>query len=142
MKAFLLLLTGFLTGIWFTLTFMEPTAPSPRTSTSTSTPKKVATKPASKVEIVPPQPGVKCDHYGLTETLLQAASGRRELKKFEILGIKNLLTVKQGFKKTSLKDGVIQLNSSLYVINFCENYFEEVKDYLPDGAKVPAHLSR
>lgn len=140
MKAFLLLLTGFLTGIWFTLTFMmEPThAPSSRTST----PKKVATKPASKVEVVPPQPGVKCDHYGLTETLLQVASGRRELKRFEILGIKNLINVKQGFRKTSLKDGVIQLNSSLYVINFCENYFEEVKDYLPDGAKVPAHLSR
>lgn len=138
MKAFLLFIIFGLLAILFMLVSEDKPTPVRVVLPPPSIPNSQVISPKKPLKMVEG----KCKHDGINETLMQAASGRRELKRFEIIGLKKLLAVKEGYHKTDLKKGIIQLNSSLYVVNYCPQYFEEVKDYLPDGAKVPAHLSR
>lgn len=82
-----------------------------------------------------------CDHDGVNGLLLKVAIGKT-LERRELKNLRTYVDVKEGNRKTNLKEGMFAITDSLYVQNYCDLYFEEIKDYLPDGAEVPAHLSR
>jgi len=88
-------------------------------------------------------PTGRCDHDGINDALLSVASGNKvSVSRIEMLTLKKELNVLQGKKATNLKEGIIQITESQYVINYCDYYFDKIKHYLPDDAEVPAHLSK